>query len=395
MDPAAGTLRGTLRDCTPQGKGLGRLGEGDIAFVDAPDMSRRLAEQLVARRPAAVVNLAPYSTGTLPTFGPHLLLDAGVPLFEAAGSGMRAKIRDGKKVTVTPAGEITVGRKAAGTAQPVTRTEVDATFSQAQRGLVENMEAYFGNTIEFIHSESPLLIDGVGAPELGDIMAERKVVVVSPAPDTRERLDGLKNFMQEYTPVVIGVGQAANTLAHMGYAPDLIVGDPTDVAAENLRSEAKVILPAEPDGYAPGLERIQDLGVGAMTFPAATESPTDLAILLATFHDAEMIVTVGQPVELDRIFADSANATGTPATEPAALLSRLKAGRKLVDSTVIEHLYTVESGAGVAWAWAILGFLVAAAAAILIAGLGGDGNFADNLVDTWNAIATTVQSWFK
>lgn len=395
MDPAAGTLRGTLRDCTPQGKGLGRLGEGDIAFVDAPDMSRRLAEQLVARRPAAVVNLAPYSTGTLPTFGPHLLLDAGVPLFEAAGSGMRAKIRDGKKVTVTPAGEITVGRKAAGTAQPVTRTEVDATFSQAQRGLVENMEAYFGNTIEFIHSEAPLLIDGVGAPELGDIMAERKVVVVSPAPDTRERLDGLKNFMQEYTPVVIGVGQAANTLADMGYAPDLIVGDPTDVAAENLRSEAKVVLPAEPDGYAPGLERIQDLGVGAMTFPAATESPTDLAILLATFHDAEMIVTVGQPVELDRIFADSANATGTPATEPAALLSRLKAGRKLVDSTVIEHLYTVESGAGVAWAWAILGFLVAAAAAILIAGLGGDGNFADNLVDTWNAIATTVQSWFK
>ena len=395
MDPATGTLRGTLRDCTPQGKGLGRLGEGDIAFVDAPDMSRRLAEQLVARRPAAVVNLAPYSTGILPTFGPHLLLDAGVPLFETAGSGMRAKIRDGKKVTVTPAGEITVGRKAAGTAQPVTRTEVDATFSQAQRGLVENMEAYFGNTIEFIHSEAPLLIDGVGAPELGDIMTERKVVVVSPAPDTRERLDGLKNFMQEYTPVVIGVGQAANTLADMGYAPDLIVGDPTDVAAENLRSEAKVILPAEPDGYAPGLERIQDLGVGAMTFPAATESPTDLAILLATFHDAEMIVTVGQPVELDRIFADSANATGTPATEPAALLSRLKAGRKLVDSTVIEHLYTVESGAGVAWAWAILGFLVAAAAAILIAGLGGDGNFADNLVDTWNAIATTVQSWFK
>ena len=108
-----------------------------------------------------MVNLAPYSTGTLPTFGPHLLLDAGVPLFEAAGSGMRAKIRDGKKVTVTPAGEITVGRKAAGTAQPVTRTEVDATFSQAQRGLVENMEAYFGNTIEFIHSEAALLIDGV------------------------------------------------------------------------------------------------------------------------------------------------------------------------------------------------------------------------------------------
>lgn len=394
-EPPSAELRGTLRDCTPQGKGLGKLGEGDIVFVDSPDMQRRLAEQIISHRPAAVVNLAPYSTGTLPTFGPHLLLDAGVPLFEAAGTEMRAKIRDGKKVTVSSTGQITVGRKVAGQAQPVSRSEVDATFAQAQRGLVENMEAYFGNTIEFIHSEAALLIDGVGAPELGDVMADRKVVVVSPAPDTRQRLTELKNFMQEYTPVVIGVGSAADTLADMGYAPDIIVGDPTDVAAENLRSDARVILPADPDGYAPGLERIQDLGVGAMTFPAATDSPTDLAILLATFHDAEMIVTVGQPVELDRIFADSATTAGTPATEPAALLARLKAGRKIVDSSVITNLYAVESGAGVAWAWAILGVLVAAAVVILIAGLGGDGNFADNLVDTWDTIVLTARDWFN
>ena len=394
-EPPSAELRGTLRDCTPQGKGLGKLGEGDIVFVDSPDMQRRLAEQIISHRPAAVVNLAPYSTGTLPTFGPHLLLDAGVPLFEAAGTEMRAKIRDGKKVTVSSTGQITVGRKVAGQAQPVSRSEVDATFAQAQRGLVENMEAYFGNTIEFIHSEAALLIDGVGAPELGDVMADRKVVVVSPAPDTRQRLTELKNFMQEYTPVVIGVSSAADTLADMGYAPDIIVGDPTDVAAENLRSDARVILPADPDGYAPGLERIQDLGVGAMTFPAATDSPTDLAILLATFHDAEMIVTVGQPVELDRIFADSATTAGTSATEPAALLARLKAGRKIVDSSVITNLYAVESGAGVAWAWAILGVLVAAAVVILIAGLGGDGNFADNLVDTWNTIVLTARDWFN
>jgi len=32
--------------------------------------------------------------------------------------------------------------------------------------------------------------------------------------------------------------------------------------------------------------------------------------------------------------------------------------------------------------------------AILIAGLGGNGNFADNLVDTWNTIALTVRGWF-
>lgn len=384
------TLQGTLRDCTPQGKGLARLHAGDIAFVDAPDISRRLAETLAAAKPTAVVNLARFSTGAIPNYGPHLLLDAGVPLYEAAGSELRSKIRDGKKARVSPEGEITVGRKVVGHATAVTREDIDTTFADAQRGLVDNMEAFFGNTIQFIHSEAPLLIDGVGAPELGDIMTDRKVIVVSPAADTRDRLAGLRNFIQEFSPVIIGVGRATDTLAEMGYDPDIIVADPTQVSAKNLRGDAKVILPAETDGYAPGLERIQDLGVGAMTFPAATESATDLAILLAVFHDAETVVTVGQPVDLDSIFANAS------AAEPAALLARLKAGRKIVDSTVIENLYTKTSGGGsVAWAWAILGLLVAAATIVVIVGLGGPDTFTDNLVNTWDAIADAVRGWFN
>ena len=384
------SINGTLRDCTSQGKGIGRLGEGDIAFVDAPDMTRRFAELLVAAKPAAVVNAARFTTGLIPNYGPHVLLDAGIPLYEAAGSSLRGVVKDGKKASVSASGEIIMGKKLIGQASAVSREDVDAMYTDAQQALVDNMEAYFGNTIQFIHSEAPLLIDGVGSPELGDTMADRKVLVVSQSEDMRERLDGLKFFIREFTPVIIGVGAAADTLTKLGYDMDFIVGDPTEISNEALRGDAKVILPAETDGFAPGLERIQDLGVGAMTFPAATDSPTDLAILLAIFHDAETVVTVGQPVELDSIFADAA------AAEPAALLTRLKAGRKLVDSTVIEHLYATNTGGGgVAWAWAILGLLVAAATVVLIVGLGGSETFTTNLVDTWNRIALEIQSWFK
>ncbi|OFT85949.1 thiamine pyrophosphokinase [Corynebacterium sp. HMSC29G08] len=384
------SINGTLRDCTSQGKGIGRLGEGDIAFVDAPDMTRRFAELLVAAKPAAVVNAARFTTGLIPNYGPHVLLDAGIPLYEAAGSSLRGVVKDGKKASVSTSGEIMMGKKLIGQASAVSREDVDAMFTDAQQALVDNMEAYFGNTIQFIHSEAPLLIDGVGSPELGDTMADRKVLVVSQSEDMRERLDGLKFFIREFTPVIIGVGAAADTLTKLGYDMEFIVGDPTEISNEALRGDAKVILPAETDGFAPGLERIQDLGVGAMTFPAATDSPTDLAILLAIFHDAETVVTVGHPVELDSIFTDAA------AAEPAALLTRLKAGRKLVDSTVIEHLYATNTGGGgVAWAWAILGLLVAAATVVLIVGLGGSETFTTNLVDTWNRIALEIQSWFK
>ncbi|WP_165165226.1 putative cytokinetic ring protein SteA [Corynebacterium qintianiae] len=392
-ETATTTVQGRIRDCTAQGKGLSKLGAGDIAVVDSPDMTRREADVLADAKPGAVVNLSRFTTGAIPNYGPHLLMDAGIPLVEGAGAEVRSVLRSGKKAAIGADGAIYVGKKLAGKGEYVDRAAVDASFAAAQQSLVDQMEAYFGNTIEFIHSESPLLIDGVGVPELGDAMAGQKVLVVSGFPGEggllRERLGNLRNFIREYSPVIIGVGGAADTLTDLGYDPDLIVGDPSDISAEALRGNARVILPADPDGHAVGLERIQDLGVGAMTFPAATNSPMDLAILLAAFHDAETIVAVGDAVDLDRIFANPEGAS------PAALLARLKAGRRLVDSTVIENLYRSTSGGGVAWAWAILGLLVALAAVILIVGLGGPGEFTENLVDTWNQIALRVQGWFN
>lgn len=62
---------------------------------------------------------------------------------------------------------------------------------------------------------------------------------------------------------------------------------------------------------------------------------------------------------------------------------------------MIVTLYTVSSGRGTAWLWALLGVLVALATIILVVGLGGDESFTDNLIDTWNGIALTVQGWFN
>ena len=199
----------------------------------------------------------------------------------------------------------------------------------------------------------------------------------------------LRNFIREYDPVIIGVDAAADTLLELGYKPDLIVGNPAGIGADTLRSGARVVLPADPDGHAAGLERIQDLGVGAMTFPAATDSATDLALLLADYHGAQIIVNAGSPFDLDGVFANDPEAT------PTAMLTRAKLGKRLVDASAISDLYTVSSGKGLAWLWAILGILVALAAIVLIVGFSGPGTFTDNLIDTWNSIALTFQGWFQ
>ena len=69
----------------------------------------------------------------------------------------------------------------------------------------------------------------------------------------------------------------------LGQSSSLVVGDPDKMSADVLRCGAQVVLPADADGHAAGLDRIQDLGVGAMTFPAAG-SATDLALLLSVVH---------------------------------------------------------------------------------------------------------------
>lgn len=387
-DPGAATesapaISGALRDCSTTGRGRRKLRSGDIAIITASDLSRREAQFLIDAAPAAVVNTGPFTTGAVPNYGLLMLLDAGIPLFADAGPELRSGFRDGaKKGRIDAGGTIHNGRNHIATARAVHRDGADPAFDEAQEALIARMEAFFGNTIEFLHSESALLIDGLGIPDVGDAMQGRKVLVVSPGTDHRSEVRQLRNFIREFNPVLIGVGSAADTLAELGHDPTFVVGDPAEIGADTLRSGVRVILPADPDGHATGLERIQDLGVGAMTFPSAIESPTELALLLAADHGAELVVNAGAPLDLDDLFADRKNAT------PAALITRMKVGGSLVDASAITKLYHVGTGSGnLAWLWALLGILVAIAAVIVVIGVGGDGTFTENMANTWDQLA--------
>lgn len=383
-------VTGALRDCTPTGRGRLRLTAGDIAIIDATDLSRREAQTLLDARPAAVVNVGRFTTGAVPNFGPLVLVDAGIPLVEDAGAGILSGFRDGaRKGQVRADGTVLNGTKTIAHATPVSAREAEERFEEARATLEATVSAFAGNSVEFVRQEAPLLIDGMGVPDVGDDFSGRRALVLAEGERSRELLKNLRNFIREYEPVLIGVEGAADTIAAAGYKPDFIVGDPAKVANETLRGGARVILPADPDGHATGLERIQDLGVGAMTFPAATDSATDLALLLANHHGASMIVLAGEPIGLDDVFRRD------PAATPATVLTRAKLGAKLVDADAIISLYSPGTGRGLGWLWALLGLLVAVAVIILVAGLGGEDTFLNNIIDTWNNVALTVRGWFS
>jgi uncharacterized membrane-anchored protein len=310
---------------------VGRLRPGDIAVIDHVDLDRVAADSLVAVGVAAVLNAKPSISGRYPNLGPEVLIQAGIPLIDDLGEGLFETLRDGDVVRVE--GE-TVYRGdepvATGTRQDA--ESVGKAMLDAREGLSVQLEAFAANTMEYLLQERALLLDGVGVPEIDTKISGRHVLIVVRGYDYQADLDVLRPYIREFKPVLIGVDGGADALIEGGYSPDIIVGDMDSVSDDVLRCGAEVIVHAYPDGRAPGLARVHQLGVPAITFPAAATSE-DLAMLLADEKGATLIVAVGTHANLGE-FLDKGRG-GMAST----FLTRLKVGGKLVDAKGVSRLY--------------------------------------------------------
>jgi uncharacterized membrane-anchored protein len=309
-----------------------RLRPGDIAVIDHVDLDRVAAEALVACGVGGVVNVAPSVSGRYPNLGPGILLAAGVPLVDDVGPEAFGQLREGDRVRVY---EDTVyaidGRVLAKGAQQ-TEVSVAVAMADAREGLSAQLEAFASNTMEYLRRERDLLLDGVGVPDIKTELEGRHVLVVVRGYTYREDLVALRHYVREYKPVLIGVDGGADALLERGLKPHLIVGDMDSVSDGALRCGAEVVVHAYRDGSAPGLTRVQELGITPVLFPAAGTSE-DVALLLADDKGASLIVAVGTHATLVE-FLDKGR-SGMAST----FLTRLRVGGKLVDAKGVSRLY--------------------------------------------------------
>lgn len=364
---------------------LRRVGPGDIAVLDQVDLDRRTADALVDAEVAGVVNAAPSISGRFPNLGPEILVGAGIPLIDGVGSEVLRGVRDGMKLRLHD-GVVYAGDKELGRGIQQTANSVADLMIESKSGLCAQLEAFSANTIEFLRHERALILDGVGVPDVDVTIADRQVLVVAAGYDHIEDLRALRHFIREYQPVLLGIEAGADALCAAGHRPHLIVGDPYQVGTAALTCGAEVVVPAHPDGYAPGLERIQDLGVGAVTFPAVS-NPEDLALLLADAHGASLVITVGFQATLGE-FLDR----GRSGSNPSTFLTRLRLGSKLVDGKAIASLYRNQVSAGVVLLM-VAAALVAMAAALVVSDVGGayTGFVGDAVTSGWNALVSWIE----
>lgn len=360
-----------------------RLRPGDIAIIDHVDLDRVSAENLVAAKVGAVVNASPSISGRYPNLGPETLIAAGIPLVDDVGTAVFGSVREGAQVRVA-AGSLYVGDNEVGSGTRQDAASVSAAMVAAKAGLADQLEAFAANTMQFMLRERALLLDGVGLPRLRTPIAHRHALVVVRGYDYKADLAALRPYIREYRPVLIGVDGGADALRSVGLTPDLIVGDMDSVSDDALRCGAEVVVHAYPDGRAPGVERVQDLGVDAITFPAAGTSE-DIALLLADGHDAELIVAAGTHATLTEFLDKGREGMAS------AFLTRLRVGGRLVDAKGVSRLYRSRISAK-ALVLLVLAAVIAIAAVLSVSDVGR--TYLGQLTDKWAGFASWVRGLF-
>ncbi|HEY2224419.1 MAG TPA: putative cytokinetic ring protein SteA [Actinomycetospora sp.] len=319
---------------------LRRLGPGDVAVIDQVDLDRSTATALLEAGVVGVVNAAPSISGRYPNLGPEILVEAGVVLVDDCGPSVFRDLSDGATVRLHD-GAVHVGEREVLRGFAQDRDTVAELLDEARGGMAAQLEAFSGNTSEFLGRERGLLVDGLGVPAIATTMRDRHVVVVAGGAGTLAEIRSLAGYLRENKPVLVGVGEGAGALREAGHTPTVVLGTVAELDPALARRATDVVVPADSDGHIAGLARLQDLGVDPVAF-ASSANPEDMALLLAHAHGAALVVAVGFDASLGG-FLDR----GRSGSIPSTFLTRLRLGPILVDAPAARALHRTRGSATV------------------------------------------------
>lgn len=308
-----------------------RLQSNDIAIIDHEDLDRVAAESLIDSKVKVVINTRKFSSGRYPNMGPILLAANGIYLVDNVGQEIFNEVHEGEELTVD-------GERVFCNGKEIARGEALSLFSlrqkmeEAKKSLDQELEKFAANTLNYLREEKKFLLEEADLPFLKTQFKHRHALVVVRGSDYKADLQILRSYIREMKPVLIGVDGGADALLAEGYKPHIIIGDMDSVSDEALQSGSEVVVHAYPNGNAPGLKRIEEMGLS----PAILKAPgtsEDIAFLLAYEKGAELIVAVGSHANLIEFLEKGREGMAS------TFLVRLKVGSRLVDAKGVNKLY--------------------------------------------------------
>lgn len=322
-----------------------RLVPGEIAVIDQPDIDRASAVVLLAKRPAAVLNASPSTTGRSASVGAQMLVGEGIPLIDSLGSDVMV-LREGETIMITGS---TVSRENQLIAEGQLRNprELSERSLNSRGRLGIQVQAFAQGAHAVWEREQWALLDGDGVPRFSEFRKGRAAVVVAPGVANVRKL---RSTAADLNAVIIGVEEGAVTAKQLGRGIDIFIGDPTGVPEKVLRKAAHLVLLQRAGGEIPGRDRIDGLGLAFSILPTSA-SAADAALLLADVNGAKEIVTAGAEQSLEEFFDSNLS------QQLSGFFVRTRTGSRLVSAAVAERLHRPRVSAF----WLVLMLIVALA----------------------------------
>ncbi|PAB61205.1 putative cytokinetic ring protein SteA [Anaeromicrobium sediminis] len=310
---------------------VNRLEPGEIAVINHEDIDEVAANSLVNCKPVLIINGAKSISGRYENLGPEVINKAGIPILDNIGQDAFDRISENDIIEIRD-GNIYIGDTYIGQGELLTEDVIAKKLKETSKNFEKELNKFVENTLEYAQKEKDLFLENLEIPKVKTKFKNRHTLVVVRGQNYKEDLKAIRTYIDEFNPVLIGVDGGGDALMEFGYTPHMIVGDMDSISDECLRLCEELVVHAYPNGRAPGLKRINELGLNAITFPAPGTSE-DLAMLLAFHYDTELIVAVGTHSNMVDFLEKGRKGMAS------TFLVRLKVGSKLIDAKGVSKLY--------------------------------------------------------
>ncbi|TYO95610.1 putative cytokinetic ring protein SteA [Desulfallas thermosapovorans] len=324
-------IKGTVRLDKKTKHLVKRLQHGDIAVIDHRDLDEVAANALVEAHVKAVVNVSSSMSEVYPNCGPLTIVEAGIKLVDCPESDLFSILTEGQEIEVKNGQIIHAGRVLC-SGEELTVDIIKQKMEATKANLESVLSSFVQNTMDYAQNEIGLICGQYKVPDVKTTFKDKHALIVVRGKNYKEDLRAIKSYIYEIKPVLIGVDGGADALMEFGLKPDVIVGDMDSVSDKTLQCGAELVVHAYPDGRAPGMARLQEMGLPAITF-AAPGTSEDIAMLIAYEKGAELIVAVGTHSNMIDFLEKGRKGMAS------TFLVRAKVGSVLIDAKGVSKLY--------------------------------------------------------
>ncbi|MDD2400680.1 MAG: putative cytokinetic ring protein SteA [Clostridia bacterium] len=308
-----------------------RIKPHEIAVINHEDLDELAAISLIKAKVKFVINANLSMTGKYPNLGPLTLLKNNIPLLDNVGSSIM-ELKDGLIIKIYE-NTIYVNDNMYATGTRQTLKSLQEILKNSKKNIKNNLDDFIDNTLFNANLEKNLILDNLTVPNLNTKIMGKHTLIVVRGQGYQEDLGTIKSYINDIKPVLVGVDGGADALRECGYIPDIIIGDMDSITDSSLKCGAELVVHAYSNGFAPGMQRVKELGLNANTF-AVQGTSEDAAMLLAYHYETELIVAVGTHTNMIDFLEKGR--LGMAST----LLTRIMIGKILVDAKGVSKLYS-------------------------------------------------------